>query len=96
MSPRISHRDLYEVVEQLLKVSTMTTTEGRERLVAALPRDVAIRIPRRLQSNMDTYAILHTCLNSPGGLQEFFQAIRAISGDSTQLLVLHVIPGPTR
>ncbi|WP_376771548.1 effector-associated domain 2-containing protein [Actinomadura alba] len=37
---------------------------------ATVPCDVAGRIPRQDAANMDTHAILRTCLDSPGGLRE--------------------------
>ncbi|WP_246492072.1 effector-associated domain 2-containing protein [Actinomadura alba] len=80
--------DLFEVVKMLLAVPIMTTQEGREQVVGSLRPEVAVRIPRRSQANLDTHSILRTCLDFPGGVAELLTALRAFAGDSEPMRAL--------
>jgi class 3 adenylate cyclase len=85
---RISLPDLFGVVDRLLAIPVMATQEGREQVVGSLRREVAVRIPRRSQANLDTYAILRTCLDFPGALGELLTIVKAFAGESEQIHAL--------
>jgi hypothetical protein len=80
--------ELFEVVEMLLAIPIMTTPEGREQVVGSLRPEVAVRIPRRSQAQLDTHSILRTCLDFPGGLGELLTALKAFAGDSEPMRAL--------
>ena len=80
--------DLFELVKMLLAIPIMTTQEGREQVVGSLRPEVAVRIPRRSQANLDTHSILRTCLDFPGGVAELLTALRAFAGDSEPMRAL--------
>jgi hypothetical protein len=42
-------------------------------------------IPRSADARSDTYEIIRTCLDYPGGLQELLRALRGFAGDSLAL-----------
>ncbi|MBC6461077.1 NYN domain-containing protein [Actinomadura sp. HBU206391] len=81
-------QSLFEVVDGLLALPIMAISEGRDQVVSSLPSDVAMRISRHSTANSDTYSILRTCLDSPGGLQDLLTILRAFSGDSAPMHAL--------
>ncbi|MBC6459878.1 effector-associated domain 2-containing protein [Actinomadura sp. HBU206391] len=83
-----SMTELFEVVKMLLAVPIMTTPEGREQVIGSLHPDVAVRIPRRSQANLDTHSILRTCLDFPGAVGELLAVLKAFAGDSEQMRAL--------
>jgi effector-associated domain 2 (EAD2)-containing protein len=80
--------DLFEVVHRILDIPLMASAEGRDHAVSSLRQEIAIRIPRRPQAHLDMHSIVRTCLEFPGGLEEFLAVVRAYAGDSSQVRVL--------
>jgi hypothetical protein len=80
--------DLIEIAERLLAVPLMGTSEGRQQVVSYLRREVAVRIPRSSQANLDAHSIVRTCLDFPDGLEELLAVIRTFAGDSVQMRAL--------
>ncbi|MCW2902690.1 MAG: hypothetical protein JWO67_4955 [Streptosporangiaceae bacterium] len=85
---RVSAQDLFQVVDRLVAVPFMATQEGRDLVVGSLRPEVAVRIPRRSQANLDTYAILRTCLDFHGALGELLTTVKAFAGESEQIHAL--------
>lgn len=85
---RIPVRALFEIVERLVAVPIMAGSEGRGQIVGMLRAEIATRVPRSPQANLDAHAILMTCLSYPGGLQELLAVVRAFAGDSHQVVEL--------
>ncbi|MFC5754550.1 effector-associated domain 2-containing protein [Actinomadura rugatobispora] len=54
----------------------------RERVVAALPVEIAGVIPRSFNARSDTYEIIRTCLDYPGGLQALLGFLQGFGGES--------------
>ncbi|WP_173098866.1 effector-associated domain 2-containing protein [Actinomadura verrucosospora] len=73
---------LFQMVDDLLGIPQMRNERGRERLVGALSPMIAGVIPRSPEAKADLFAILQTCLDYPGGLQQFLQAVRGFVGES--------------
>jgi hypothetical protein len=73
---------LFQMVDDLLGIPQMRNERGRERLVGALSPAIAGVIPRAPEAKADLFAILQTCLDYPGGLQQFLQAVRGFAGES--------------
>lgn len=80
--------DLFEVVHRILDIPLMASVEGRDQAVSSLRREIAIRIPRRAQPHLDMHSIVRTCLEFPGGLEEFLSVVREYAGDSSPMLAL--------
>jgi hypothetical protein len=85
---RIPVSALFEIVERLVAVPIMAGSEGRGQIVGMLRAEIATRVPRSPQANLDAHAILMTCLSYPGGLQELLTVVRAFAGDSHQVVAL--------
>ncbi|MDL4814577.1 effector-associated domain 2-containing protein [Actinomadura opuntiae] len=73
---------LFRMVDDLMDIPQMRNERGREQLVGALPPVIAGVIPRAPEARGDLFAILRTCLDYPGGLQQFLQAVRGFAGES--------------
>ncbi|MFB4297721.1 hypothetical protein [Actinomadura sp. NTSP31] len=73
---------LFRMVDDLMDIPQMRNERGREQLVGALPAVIAGVIPRAPEARGDLFAILRTCLDYPGGLQQFLQAVRGFVGES--------------
>ncbi|MFG2090374.1 MULTISPECIES: hypothetical protein [unclassified Spirillospora] len=73
---------LFELVDHLLDIPLLAHERGRDQLVDALPFEIGVVIPRRPDARSDTYAIVRTCLDYPGGLNRLYQAVRAFTGPS--------------
>jgi hypothetical protein len=87
-SGRTSIPDLFEVVHRILDIPLMASIEGRDHAVSSLRQEIAIRIARRPQAHLDMHSIVRTCLEFPGGLEEFLAVVRAYAGDSSQVRAL--------
>jgi hypothetical protein len=79
---------LFEIVERLMDIPLLTTAEGRQQIVDDLRKEIAIRIPRRAQPHLDTHSIVRTCLQFPGGLEEFLALVHAYAGESAEVQAL--------
>ncbi|NDU71445.1 hypothetical protein GWI34_02235 [Actinomadura sp. DSM 109109] len=79
---------LFEIVDRLMDIPLLATAEGRQQIVDDLRKDIAIRVPRRAQPHLDVHSIVRTCLEFPGGLQEFLALVHAYAGESTQVRAL--------
>ncbi|MES9538633.1 hypothetical protein [Actinomadura sp. NPDC000600] len=79
---------LFEIVDRLMDIPLLTTAEGRQQIVDDLRKDIAIRIPRRTQPHLDVHSIVRTCLEFPGGLEEFLALVHAYAGESSQVQAL--------
>jgi hypothetical protein len=73
---------LFQLVDDLLDIPQMRNERGREQLVGALSPAIAGVIPRAPEARGDLFAILRTCLDYPGGLQQFLAAVRGFVGES--------------
>ncbi|MGH3374822.1 MAG: effector-associated domain 2-containing protein [Actinoallomurus sp.] len=80
--------DLFEVVGRILDIPLMASAEGRDHAVSSLRQEIAIRIARRPQAHLDMHSIVRTCLDFPGGLEEFLAVVRAYAGDSSPMRAL--------
>jgi Effector-associated domain 2 len=76
---------LFELVDRILAIPLMAAPEGRDHVVGALRQEIAIRIQRSARPNLDMHAIVRTCLDFPGGLEEFLAVVRAFAGDSSHM-----------
>ncbi|MEO3785989.1 hypothetical protein ABGB12_21890 [Actinocorallia sp. B10E7] len=88
---------LFELVECALGIPAMLTERGRDQVVEVLPPTIAVVIPRNHDARSDVYQILRTCLDYPGGLQYFVQAIKVFFGGSMaasrlEQMVAQVLP----
>ncbi|QXJ22459.1 hypothetical protein AGRA3207_003459 [Actinomadura graeca] len=79
---------LFEIVDRLMDIPLLTTAEGRQQIVDALRKEIAIRVPRRAQPHLDIHSIVRTCLEFPEGLQEFLSLVHAYAGESSQVQAL--------
>ena len=79
---------LFDIVDRLLAIPVVASAEGRDQIVSSLRTEIAVRIPRRARAHLDIHSIVLTCLEFPGGLEEFLSAVREFAGDTTQLRVL--------
>jgi hypothetical protein len=73
---------LFELVDYALAIQQMAGERERERVVAALPVRIAGMIPRSFNARADTYEIIRTCLDYPGGLQALLAALDGFAGES--------------
>jgi class 3 adenylate cyclase len=73
---------LFELVDRTLDIPLMRAERGREQVVSALSIDIAVVIPRSADARSDVHAIIRTCLDYAGGLQELLLAIKGFVGDS--------------
>nr|WP_244993997.1 hypothetical protein [Actinomadura coerulea] len=71
-----------------MDIPLLTTAEGRQQIVDALRKEIAIRVPRRAQPHLDVHSIVRTCSEFPGGLQEFLSLVHAYAGESSQVRAL--------
>lgn len=81
-APEVGVTGLFELVEYALGIPAMLTERGRDQVVEVLPPTIAVVIPRNNDARSDVYQILRTCLDYPGGLQYFVQAIKVFFGGS--------------
>ncbi|GAA0573160.1 effector-associated domain 2-containing protein [Actinomadura livida] len=73
---------LFRVVDDLLDIPRLRVERGRDQLVGALPKEIAGAAARSAEARADLFAIVQTCLDYPGGLQQFLQAVRGFVGES--------------
>ena len=76
---------LFDLVNALQAIPMLAGPSGRDQLIAALSQDMAGVIPRHAEARLDLYAIVRTCLDYPGGLQELRLQLRGFIGDSMLL-----------
>jgi hypothetical protein len=74
--------DIFRVVDSALEIPLLRSEQGRQQIVGVLSAELASAIPRRSDARSDTYAIVRTCLDYPGGLQELLIVIRGFVGGS--------------
>ena len=82
MAADVSSASLFSIVNELLNIERFRAERGRDQLVGALSADIAGAVARSAEARADLYAIVRTCLDYPGGLQEFLQAVRGFVGES--------------
>ncbi|WP_117398783.1 effector-associated domain 2-containing protein [Actinomadura spongiicola] len=80
--PEPSMAQKFQTVEDLLEIPRLRTERGRDQLVGALSADIAGAVPRSGEARADLFAILQTCLDYPGGLQQLLQAVQGFVGES--------------
>ncbi|RKS76541.1 hypothetical protein BZB76_1897 [Actinomadura pelletieri DSM 43383] len=80
--PEPSMAQKFQTVEDLLEIPRLRTERGRDQLVGALSADIAGAVPRSGEARPDLFAILQTCLDYPGGLQQLLQAVQGFVGES--------------
>ncbi|TDC67529.1 hypothetical protein E1200_14650 [Actinomadura sp. GC306] len=78
----VSPVSLFRIVDALLDIGPLRAERGRDQLVGALSADIAGAVPRKAEARLDLYAIVRTCLDYPGGLQDFLQTVRGFVGES--------------
>ncbi|GAA4063423.1 effector-associated domain 2-containing protein [Actinomadura miaoliensis] len=76
---------IFEIVDRLLEIPLLASPDGREQIVGSLRQEIAIRIARRPQPNLDVHSIVRTCLEFPNGLEEFLAVVRSLVGDTAQM-----------
>ena len=91
--PDVSLNEQFEIVEQLLELPFMGTERGRDQVVGALRGDISRMIHRHSAARLDTYSIVRTCLDHPGGIQELLTTIHRFAGDATPLQRIERIVG---
>jgi hypothetical protein len=82
MAAEVEVTSLFRIADDLLAIRQLRDPQGRDRLVGALSAGIAGAVPRSAEARLDLYAIVQTCLDYPGGLQEFLQAVRGFAGES--------------
>ncbi|NVI92745.1 hypothetical protein [Actinomadura sp. BRA 177] len=80
--------DLFRVVDGLLEIPRLRAERGRDQVVAALSMEIAGAVPRSPEARADLFAIVRTCLDYSGGLQQFLQAVQGFVGESMAMLRL--------
>ncbi|MCP9950454.1 effector-associated domain 2-containing protein [Actinomadura madurae] len=73
---------MFRIVDELLKIPRLRAERGRDQVVGALSLEIAGAIPRSGEARADLFAIVQTCLDYPGGLQQFLQAVKGFVGES--------------
>ena len=73
---------LFRVVDDLMDIPGFRPERGRDQLVGALSAEIAGAAPRSWEARTDLYGIVKTCLDYPGGLQQFLQAVKGFVGES--------------
>lgn len=79
---------IFQIVESLMDIPELTMAATRNDIVASLPPDIAIRIPRRDQAMHDVHSIVRTCLEFPTGIERFLALVRALVGETAQMKAL--------
>ncbi|GAA4236128.1 hypothetical protein GCM10022254_45020 [Actinomadura meridiana] len=72
----------FRTVDNLLEIPRLRTERGRDQLIGALSSDIAGAVPRSGEARADLYAVLQTCLDYPGGLQQLLVAVQGFVGES--------------
>lgn len=75
-------QELDELLTRFLAIRQMSDEKSRDRVVGALPLDIAAIIPRAPDARSDTLGIVRTCLEYKGGLEDLLRAIKFFAGDS--------------
>jgi hypothetical protein len=73
---------LFGMADDLLDIPQMRSERGREGLIGVLPPHIAGVVPRAPEAKADLLAIIRTCLDYPGGLQQLLTAVRGLVGES--------------
>lgn len=73
---------MFRIVDELLKIPRLRGERGRDQVVGALSLEIAGAVPRSGEARADLFAIVQTCLDYPGGLQQFLQAVKGFVGES--------------
>jgi hypothetical protein len=73
---------MFRIVDELLKIPRLRAERGRDQVVGALSLEIAGAVPRSGEARADLYAIVQTCLDYPGGLRQFLQAVKGFVGES--------------
>jgi hypothetical protein len=73
---------MFRIVDELLKIPRLRAERGRDQVVGALSLEIAGAVPRSGEARADLFAIVQTCLDYPGGLQQFLQAVKGFVGES--------------
>ncbi|MFF5262190.1 hypothetical protein ACFY4C_24910 [Actinomadura viridis] len=76
---------LFALVDRALDLPQMAGERTRERVVGALPVEIRSVIPRSSDARSDTYEIIRTCLDYPGGLQALLHVLQGFAGESLAL-----------
>jgi hypothetical protein len=74
--------ELFRIVDDLLAIPQPRNERGRDQVVGVLSAAIAGAIPRSGEARADLFAIVKTCLDYHGGLQQLHQAIRGFVGES--------------
>ncbi|ACY96089.1 MULTISPECIES: effector-associated domain 2-containing protein [Thermomonospora] len=78
----------FELVNRILAIPHMRTSEGRDDVVDSLRQDIRIRIARRSRPQTDWLSIVRTCAEYPDGLEELIGLIHEYTGDTAQMMAL--------
>lgn len=78
----VSAVSLFRVVDDLMDIPAFRPERGRDQLVGALSAEIAGAASRSGEARADLYNIVRTCLDYPGGLQQFLQAVKGFVGES--------------
>jgi hypothetical protein len=74
--------ELFRVVDDLLTIPQLRNERGRDQMVGVLSAAIAGAIPRSGEARADLFAIVQTCLDYHGGLQQLLQAVHGFVGES--------------
>ncbi len=81
-SPNLSFKEKFALVEKLLACSSLRSKETRETIIKQLSDQITDKIERRSTVRGDIMSIVDTCLEYPGGLEEFIIIVRFFEGNS--------------
>ncbi|TDC82799.1 hypothetical protein [Actinomadura sp. 7K507] len=73
---------LFRMVDDMLQIPRLRAERGRDQIVGALSLEIAGAVPRSGEARADLFAVLQTCLDYPGGLQQLLQAVQGFVGES--------------
>jgi hypothetical protein len=73
---------LFELVDALLTVPTVSDNAGRQQLISSLRPEIATAVPYHPAARPHVVALVQTCLRHDGGLIELIDAVRGFDGPS--------------
>src|SRR5215831_13202586 len=80
-----SARTMFRLKDYLLDIPLMLSPAGRDEVIGELDQDIGRNIRRYGDASSDTYSILRTCLDYPGGLHQLLETLRGFVGNSLAL-----------
>jgi hypothetical protein len=81
---------LADIVEAVLDIPLLATTEGRDAVLALLPPELASSVPRLSTARLDTISIVTSCARY-GALVDLAEAIRCCDRGSIAVAHLNAV-----